>query len=404
MKFKVKTINNEGRELERVEEAQDKSTVFQLVKERGEQLVSVEEESSGFKFSFSAIDSLVSTVKTQDKIIFARNLGAMIEAGLPVSRALSVIDRQTKNKKFKSTLESLQSDIKKGVSLSEGMKKFPNIFSKLFVSMVRAGEESGSITESLKVVGDQMEKTYTIKKKVRGALMYPGIILSIMVVIGALMLIYVVPTMTATFNELGVELPTSTKMIIFVSEVLKNYTILFILGLVAFVVSVYLTAKSHKGKKFFNLMFLKIPLISGLVKETNSARTARTLSSLLSSGVEVVNALEITADVLQNVYYKEVLVEAQSKVQKGVQLSEIFAGHKDIYPIFVGEMISVGEETGKLPEMLKRVAVFYEESVADKTKNMSTILEPILMVVIGAAVGFFALAMIAPTYSLVEGL
>ena len=404
MIFKIKVIDKSGKEIERTEEAPDKFAIFNTIRERGEKLVSVEEKGSGFKFNFAAIDKWISTVKNQDKIIFARNLGAMIEAGLPTSRALSVMERQTKNKKFNFVLGDLEEKIREGQSLSEAMKNHSDVFSKLFTSMVKAGEESGTLTESLRVVSDQMEKTQQLKKKVRGALMYPAIILTIMTVIGALMMIYVVPTMTSTFNELGVDLPASTRLIIFISQILTQYTLWFIAFLIALGVGLYLTAKSKKGKSFFNWFFLRVPIISGLIKETNSARTTRTLSSLLSSGVEVISALEITEDVLQNVYYKEVMVEARTKVQKGVSLSDIFSKHEDIYPIFVGEMISVGEETGKLSEMLERVAVYYENEVSEKTKNLSTIIEPLLMVVIGAAVGFFALAMISPTYSLVDGL
>jgi type IV pilus assembly protein PilC len=222
-----------------------------------------------------------------------------------------------------------------------------------------------------------------------------------MIIIGVLMLIYVVPTLTATFTDLKVPLPATTRFIIFISDTLKNHT-LIIVALVAILFALsYTAAKTRQGKRFFDFLVLHLPIIGTLVRETNSARTARTLSSLLISGVEVVNAIDITKDVLQNSYYKEVLSRSAAVIQKGEPLSGVFIASEKFYPPFVGEMISVGEETGKLSEMLYRVAVYYEADVEQKTKDMSTIIEPFLMVIIGAAVGFFAISMISPTYSLV---
>ncbi|HJN62671.1 MAG TPA: type II secretion system F family protein [Candidatus Paceibacterota bacterium] len=404
MKFKVVSVSNSGEKQERILESSDKFGIFSLLKEEGVTPVSVVEEKGGFSFDFQKLNMIVNTVSMREKILFARNLGAMIEAGLPISRALFVIEKQSRNQKFKSILKSVQSSIKHGNNLSSSLSKYPKVFSKIFTAMVKAGEESGSLSESLKVVSTQMEKTYLLKRKIRGALMYPGIILTAMIIIGILMLIYVVPTLTATFKELEIDLPASTRAIILISDFLKDHTFIFLFGIFAIVGGLYAWSQDPKGKRSLDYIFLHIPLISNLVRETNSARTARTLSSLLSSGIEVVNALEITKDVVKNSYYKEVLSKAENKIQKGVSLSKIFEEESDIYPIFVSEMVSVGEETGKLSDMFQRVAIFYEEDIDQKTKNMSTIIEPFLMIFIGVVVGFFALSMITPTYSLVGGL
>jgi type IV pilus assembly protein PilC len=404
MKFKVVSVSNSGEKQERILESSDKFGIFSLLKEEGVTPVSVVEEKGGFSFDFQKLNMIVNTVSMREKILFARNLGAMIEAGLPISRALFVIEKQSRNQKFKSILKSVQSSIKHGNNLSSSLSKYPKVFSKIFTAMVKAGEESGSLSESLKVVSTQMEKTYLLKRKIRGALMYPGIILTAMIIIGILMLIYVVPTLTATFKELEIDLPASTRALILISDFLKDHTFIFLFGIFAIVGGLYAWSQDPKGKRSLDYIFLHIPLISNLVRETNSARTARTLSSLLSSGIEVVNALEITKDVVKNSYYKEVLSKAENKIQKGVSLSKIFEEESDIYPIFVSEMVSVGEETGKLSDMFQRVAIFYEEDIDQKTKNMSTIIEPFLMIFIGVVVGFFALSMITPTYSLVGGL
>ncbi len=402
--FKYRAVKANGEKYEGAFEALDKFAVYRKVRETGDSIVFVEEAGKKSRFDFSRIMSVFSRINTQEKVIFARNLGAMIEAGLPMSRSLSVMERQSKNEALKKVLAALNDSIKIGKTLSDSMNAFPKVFSSLFVSMVAAGEESGKLADSLRVVSDQMERSYMLVKKVRGALMYPAVIICAMIGIGILMLIYVVPTLTATFKELKVELPLSTRIIVFISDFLKENILLSLFALVIIVGVSYMAAKTKRGRQLFDLIVLKIPLIGTLVKETLSARTTRTLSSLLISGVPVVTALGITREVVQNSYYKEVLLKASEVIQEGVAMSSVFIQHEHLYPIFVGEMMSVGEETGKLSDMLYRIAVYYETEVEQKTKDMSTIIEPFLMIFIGAVVGFFALAMITPTYSLVGGI
>jgi type IV pilus assembly protein PilC len=205
-----------------------------------------------------------------------------------------------------------------------------------------------------------------------------------------------------TFTELKVELPASTKLVLFVSNALRDHGLLVLLTLIALAALIYFVSKTAKGKSLIHYYVLKIPVFGNLIKEVNAARTARTLASLLTSGVDVVESVRITKDVIQNVHYKAILDEVQQAIEKGDPISKIFTENEKFYPIFLGEMISVGEETGKMGEMLLGVAVYYEDDVDQKTKDMSTIIEPFLMVFIGAAVGFFAIAMISPMYSLVN--
>ncbi|MEK7185366.1 MAG: type II secretion system F family protein [Patescibacteria group bacterium] len=346
----------------------------------------------------------LSGVKINDKILLAKNLATMIEAGLPLTRALSVIERQARNKKFKETVQGLSDDVNRGEALSVAMEKRPKVFSRLFISMVKAGEESGSLAKSLRSVGEQLEKTHQLAKKIRGAMLYPAIILTVMIAIGVLMLIYVVPTLTDVFRELNVQLPLSTRIIIVLSDFLKNH-FLIVAGMVVVVaVAISYVLKTVRGRQAYHNLLLHIPVISGITKETNSARTARTISSLLSAGVDFLIATRITEDVVQNVYYKEVLRKASLQIEKGKPISEVFLAEEWLYPAFVGEMASIGEETGKLGEMFKNVADFYENEVEQKTKDMSTIIEPFLMVIIGIGVGIFAISMLSPIYSLVDSI
>jgi type IV pilus assembly protein PilC len=218
------------------------------------------------------------------------------------------------------------------------------------------------------------------------------------------MFIYVVPTLAATFKELNVELPTSTKVIMWISDVLSNHLLVGLAGAVALGFCVAGVLRTKRGHRAFEKSLFYLPIVGGLVRQSNAARTTRTLSSLLTSGVDMIESITITKDVLQNSYYKDVMDLAIDRVQKGISLSSVFMENEKIYPLLVGEMVEVGEETGKLSEMLLNVAIFYEDEVDSATKNMSTIIEPLLMVVIGASVGFFAVSMITPMYSVMSGI
>ena len=401
--FEYKAKNKDGEIFESTATARDKFELYSQVRKEGSEIIEVHEQGKK-KFSIRRFNELFGAVKEHEKVILTRNLGAMIEAGLSLTRALTVLERQSKNQKLKMVLAGVNSDIKGGGNFHTALKKFPKVFSPLFVSMVLAGEESGRLSGALKLIGSQLERAYTLKKKIKGAMIYPGIILVAMVIIGILMLVFVVPTLTQTFEELGAELPRSTESIIVASEFLAEQTLLAILIPTLIGILSYYGLRTRRGKRAFYYTLLHVPIIGELVKEIQAARTARTLSSLLSSGVEIVTSISITKEVLQNPYYREVLSRAEEDVQKGTPLSGAFTDNEHLYPILVGEMISVGEETGKLPDMLLSVAEFYESEVEQKTKDMSTIIEPFLMIIIGTFVGFFALSMISPIYSLSESI
>lgn len=404
MRFIYTAERASGETYRGIAEANDRFEVYSIVRREGGRIISLSEEGAGGFLSLKSLNARLSAVKERDKIAFARNLGAMLGAGLSLSRALSVMERQTKNAGLAATINEIASDVRRGSSLHESLGKFPKIFGNLFVAMVRAGEEGGTLPEALAVVSEQMERVYALKRKIRGALIYPAIIVVAIIGIGAVMMIYVVPTLAQTFSEMGAQLPASTRAVIAVSDFLVKHTMLAsgaALGFFAFLAS---AARTATGKRALDIFFVRLPVIGAMVREVNSARTARTLSSLLSSGVDVLASLEITGQVVQNSHFRDVIKDAALRVGKGEPISSAFAIRGDLYPAFVPEMMAVGEETGALSEMLKRLASFYEDEVDRKTKDLSTIVEPFLMVVIGAAVGFFAVSMISPIYSLSQNI
>lgn len=404
MKFEYKAVNSEGEVVQGTIEANDSQELARSLKQEGLTVISADDAKKKTWDKFFKSILAFGTISEHDKILFGRNLGSMLGAGLSMTRSLSVMERQSKNKRLKKVLSAIADDVKKGESLSGSLEKFPKDFSSLFTAMVKAGEESGNLVQSLTVISTQMESTYNLKKKIRGAMIYPGVIISAMVVIGIFMLIFIVPTLVTTFNELNVELPKSTQLVISLSNFLTNNIAVAIISVIVAIGSFIMAMKTSIGKRVFETVLLYTPVISGIVKETNSARTTRTLSSLLNSGVPYVRAIQITHDVIQNSYYKKILKRAGKNVELGIPVSKIFMEEEKYYPVFVGEMIAVGEETGELAQMLLKVATFYEDEVDQKTKNMSTIIEPFLMIIIGAGVGFFAVSMISPMYGLVDAI
>jgi type IV pilus assembly protein PilC len=399
--------DKEGKKVTNTVTATDRFDVYSMAREQGHSVANIESASQFSVKKYLNIEKInyyLSRVKQDELVMVTRNLGSMLKAGLTVSRALSVIERQSKNPRLKGVVKKIIEKINAGGQFFEALKEHPSVFDDLFIAMVRAGEESGTLAESLRVLAIQMERSSNLKKKIKGAMMYPSIVIIVMVIIGILMMIYVMPKITAVFKGVGQELPATTKFLIASSDFMVNYTVFALGGMVLTIGGFIYFLRTKWGKITTSWIIPKLPVIGTMAKETNAARTARTLSSLLNSGVDVMQSIEITEEVVQNVFYKKILREARDRVEKGTALSEVFIERSDLYPILVGEMILVGEETGQIAGMLNELAEYYETEVERKTKDLSTIIEPLLMVFIGGGVGFFALALIAPIYSIGESI
>jgi type IV pilus assembly protein PilC len=340
------------------------------------------------------------SVSLTDKMMFTRNLQVMVSAGISLPRAIRTLSLQTKNKNFQQILLEVAEEINKGNSLSDALIKYPNFFSELFQSMIKVGEESGTLEEVLKVLTRQMERDYELKSKIKGALIYPAVIVCAMIGIGVLMLVMVVPKLAATFEELGAELPPTTRFVIGLGTFLaqKWFIVILIIAIVVFILR--LSLKTKNGKKILDGLVLKLPAISSLIKKTNSASTSRTLSSLISSGVPLLRSLEIISGTLGNFYFHQAIADSIEKVRKGQKLSEALSSYQNLYPPLVIQMLEVGEETGETAEILGKLSDFFEDEVANTTKNLSAVIEPVMMLLIGGAVGFFAISMIQPMYSM----
>lgn len=401
MKFRI-TVRKEGAPDEtRVVDASSRFEVYDQVRGAGGFVTSLDEVRGFSTGSLARFNISIGTgIKRAEIIRIAKNLSAMLSAGLSISRSLSVIERQSSNKNLKKIAVGLSESIKKGSSFNQALALYPRVFPEIFVAMARAGEESGSLADSLSVVALQMERSEELIRKIKGAMIYPAIVVTAVVIVGILMLIYVVPTLTSTFTSLGVKVPLATRVIVALSNFMLAHVTLVFGVLAAAILGTAVFVRSRIGGRVVLASALHLPVIHELVRETYTARAARTLSSLLAAGVPVLDALSITKAVVRAEAFAAVIEEAEAHVRKGEPLSSSFAEHANLYPILMSDMLAVGEETGKVAEMLKQIAEFYEEDVAQKTKDLSTVIEPVLMLLIGTFVGIFAVSMIAPIYQL----
>jgi type II secretory pathway component PulF len=379
--------------------AKDLHELATVLKDQDMILIKAIDQEKKEKKNTFVLPSFSSGVPAVEKIMMVKNLQVMIAAGLSVVKSFQVLSNQTKKKKLKMALIDIKKKISKGDSLSSALSHYPAIFSEFFLSMVKVGEESGTLEEVLKVLSSQLEKEHRLKSKIQGAMIYPCIILVVMIMVGIVVATVVLPSLDSFFSSLNTEMPFYTKMIIWAGRFSVRYWPLLIITPLALFGSLWMVLKTKWGKKAEDAVLLKVPLFSPLVKKSNCAVLIRSLSSLIASGVPFTRSLEVTAETVGNYYFKKALQESLEKVKKGDKLSKALASYQDIFPFGIIEMIEVGEETGKTSTILKELANFYEEETIAATEKLSAAIEPILIVVLGLSVGFFAISIIEPMYS-----
>jgi len=388
--------------------AKNEHQLARALRKKGYFLISAqvagEEKKEKFKLAKLNIFEKLMGVPFQEKLFFTRNLEVMIRTGVPLPSAFVILAQQTKSKKFSEALKKISEKIIKGESISGALSSFPGIFSTLFRETLKVGEETGKLEDSLKVLAVEMEREYTLRSRVKTAMIYPLVILCTTFAIGILMMIVAVPKLKVAFEELNIELPLTTRMILGGADFLIKKWWLALLIIFALVLASVLGLRSKKGGKLWDTIVLKIPIVSNIVRQTNSALCLRILGSLLRAGVPVVRALEVTSGALSNFYFKHSLSEAAETIKKGGRLSQALRAYEEIYSPMVLQMMEVGEETGETSEILEKLADFYEEELTEATKRLSSIIEPILILIIGGVVGFFAISMMQPLFSVMGGM
>ncbi|MDP2683981.1 MAG: type II secretion system F family protein [bacterium] len=344
----------------------------------------------------------LTSVPVVEKIFFTQNLSVMVKTGFSLAQALNTLSLQTTHKKFKIVINDLKHDVENGISFSNALEKHPKIFSELFINMIAAGEVSGKLDEVLISLTKQMKKDHKLVSNVRTAMMYPAVIIIAMIGIGIVMMVTVIPQLVGIFEEAEAELPFTTKILITTSNLLSNQGIYIAIGIgILFYVFMQIK-KSKKGKLIIHKLLLKIPIFKNIIKKINIARFTRTLSSLMKTDIPIVQTLQIISKTLGNVLFKEALLDASEKVKKGISISKTLETKPELFSPIVTQMINIGEESGTLDTISDEIADFYEEDVDQTMEGLSSIIEPILMLVIGGVVMVVALAVLQPMYGLVE--
>ncbi|MFA6551516.1 MAG: type II secretion system F family protein [Patescibacteria group bacterium] len=343
-------------------------------------------------------------IPVAEKIFFVQHLAIMVKAGISLAKALEMLAKQTTNKHFKFIIEDIYIQVNKGGTLADALKKYPRVFDELFANMVAAGEASGTLEAVLKNLHLQLKRNHQLGSKIRGALMYPAVILIAMSVIGVGMMIFVVPKFVSIFADAKIELPLMTRILIAVSNAFVNHGIVTAAILTAVVIGLIILLKKPAVKSGWHFLLLKLPIIGPIAKKINLARFARTMSALLKTDIKIVESFKITATTVSNVRYKKSLLEAAEKVKKGILINEVLADYPDLYNHVTRQMVAVGEETGELDTILEEIAGFYEEEVEEIMNTLPVLIEPIIIIALASVIGLMAVAIVMPMYSLTNAI
>lgn len=344
----------------------------------------------------------LSRVPFVQKMLFVYHLKTMIKAGLSIVAALKILSEEIENKKLRAVIGEIKTEVEKGRQLSEVLAEYPKIFPSIYVSMIAAGETAGKMEDALEQVANQMRKSHELTSHIRGAMIYPAVVLTAIFGIAIEMVVFVLPKIMVMFQDFKTELPLATRVLIGIVNFVQHYGILLLLGFIGLIALVFYLLRQTSVKRAVHGFNLKLPIFGAIIKKINLARFTLTLSSLLRSTIPIVEAIKITADVQTNLIYRETLLLVAESVKQGESLAEILRRYRRVFPPMVTEMIMVGEESGKADEMLNELADYYTKEVDSIMKNFSTIIEPVIIVVLGLMVAGIAVAVIMPMYTLAQ--
>ncbi|MFH1366716.1 MAG: type II secretion system F family protein [Patescibacteria group bacterium] len=402
--FEYTARNQEGKIIKGSLSAVNEDDLAQQLKTQNLTLTSHAARKKKSSLDISSLLQRFQSIPVTQKIFFVKNLEVMMRTGFSIGRALGVLAEQTSSKKLKNIILDLKKEVESGVTLSRALEKHKKYFSELFVNMIAAGEASGKLDEVLKSLATQMRKDHALIAKIKGAMTYPVIIVIAMVGIGIAMMVYVIPQLSSVFKEAGAELPLITRLLMSLSDLIIKQGLWVFLGLVLLIFGLRRLLKTNKGKFTYHKLVLKLPIFGPIIKKVNLARFSRSLNSLLATDIPIVKAFEIIGKTLGNVHYQNAMKEAAEKLKTGATVQKCLEVYPNLFTPVILQMIAVGEESGTLDTISEELASFYEEEVDQTMSNLSTIIEPIIMLVLGAAVALLVAAIILPIYSLSEAI
>lgn len=398
MKFNYQARTKEGEIRIGTIEASSKEGALSLLQGHGFYVTYLEE--SRVPFYARRLD-LLKGVSLRDVVLFTRQLSMMFGSEVPLSEALRVLSGQTRNLNLREKIFTLSKEIEGGSSFSKALGRYPETFSDFYVAMVKAGEASGKLSEALTHLADHLEREYELASKTKGALIYPSLVLLMVFFIMFLMVYTIIPQLSVVIRESTVEIPVVTQRVIAVSEFLKQNTLLLFSVFLLLLFIIYQYYKTEKGKVFFDRISLKIPVLGPLLKTIYLARFAETLSTLISGGLMIAKALELSSNIVGNAVYKEAIMVVRSEVRKGTPISSVLSLSPEIFPPVFVQMTLVGEKTGGLSDSLMSIGKFYQKEVERGITNFLAILEPVLLMVLGVVVGGMMLAILMPLYQII---
>jgi type II secretory pathway component PulF len=394
--FRYRAKNQHGETVNGKVEARNEAQAAALLQSRGLFVIGVNSTSES---SFSFINDFFQGIKQDEVVNITRQLSTMVTAGLPLLDGLRILEQQSKPAIAKLIAELIR-DIEGGGTFADALSKHPKVFDRVFIQLVRAGEAGGVLDEILNRLADNLERSKEFRSKTKGALIYPTIVMIAMGLVGAVMMIFVIPKLTEMYKDFGADLPFATQLLIGISNFFVNFWWLMLAMIFGGIAGVNSWGKTKKGRLFLDGMKLKMPIMGVLRAKILLTEFARTMSLLLSAGISLLRALEIVTEALDNVIYRDALKAASEQVEKGVSLGDAISAHNTIFPPILFQMISVGEETGKLDEVLMKLANYFQSESEQAIKNLTTALEPLIMVVLGLMVGVMVIAIIMPIYNL----
>jgi len=395
--FQYQAIDLNGQRTQGIVEAKDASYAAKVLKDRNLIITYLDDPKQGVIYY---INSKLSHITSRDVIAFTRQLAAMLNAGLPITKSLDLIKKQVKPA-MEKIIDSIQSSVEGGQSLYDALLVYDEIFSPLYLSLVRAGELAGVLGTVLDQLSNNMQRSEDFKAKVKSAMLYPAIVLVAMFIVSLIMVFFVMPQMAQLYSEFEADLPLTTSLMINGSEFIRIHWYLLILLIAALGATIIYFIKSDNGKTYFDTNILKLPIIGQLQHKIISTNVIRTLALLNNAGVSIVESLEIVSKAAGNQVYEKGIIEVSKKVEKGVSLGVSF-GVLDLFPEMIIQMMVVGEETGKLAEMMEKAAVQFEKEALMSLKSLTIAIEPTLIIVLGVAVGFMVISIIMPIYGLTQ--
>lgn len=372
----------------------------ELLADQGFTIFNLKEEKEGF---FQKSLNILNRVKIKDLVVFSRQLAVIISATIPLVQGLRILVNQTENEFLRGIISEVADDVEGGAKLSAALSRHPKTFSNFYISIIKSGETAGKLDEILSYLADQQERDYDLISKIRGAMIYPIFILAGLFIVGTLMMVIVVPQLTSVLKETGAELPLSTKVLIEISNFLVNFWWLLFLIIIGGIVALGGVIKTRTGRHYWDLFKLRLPIFGKLFQKIILVRTTRSLNTLMAGGVTLSKSLEIVADVAGNSIYHDLILETRREVESGNPIATVFLASNEVPPM-VSQMLSLGEKTGRLDEILNKLANFYEREVSNTVNNLTSLLEPLIMLIMGVAVGLLVAAIILPMYNLASSL